>query len=306
MKNMLFVFNPKSGKVQIKNQLVDVLDIFVKAGYRIDVYPTQCQGDAMRQVMEYAADKDLIVCSGGDGTLNEVVSGIMEAELDIPIGYIPTGSTNDFAANYKIPKNIKRAADIAVNGIPFRTDIGVFNEKSYFNYVAAFGAFTDVSYATPQELKNMLGHQAYILEGIKSVSAIKPRHMIIEADTLDEPIEGNFIYGMITNSYSVAGLKYFTGKGVEFADGLLEVTFIREMKTGLDFQSAMSYFSGLTTSSEFVPAFKASKIKITASEEVPWTLDGEYGGSPKIINIEDKKQSLAIICPEKFLNHKTK
>ena len=158
-KKLLFIFNPKSGKGQIRNQLLAIVDTFVKSGYEVTIYPTQAKADAVRKVAEAADEYDLVVCSGGDGTLDEVVTGMMQCDGIVPIGYIPAGSTNDFAQSLKIPKNMLQAADVAVNGQAFPCDVGVFNED-YFVYIAAFGLFTDVSYMTNQKLKNIFGHVA--------------------------------------------------------------------------------------------------------------------------------------------------
>ena len=165
-KKLLFVFNPCSGKAQIKNQLLDIVDTMVKADYEVTVYPTQCAGDAKEKVEAYAGNYDLVVCSGGDGTLDEVVTGMMQCKAKVPLGYIPAGSTNDFASSLGIPKDMEKAAEAAVTGKSFPCDVGLFN-GDYFVYVAAFGLFTEVSYKTSQEWKNVLGHAAYILEGAK-------------------------------------------------------------------------------------------------------------------------------------------
>lgn len=298
MKKMLFIFNPKSGRLQIKNHLMEILDTFVKAGYRVDVYPTQCHQDAKNQAMNYGGDKDIIVCAGGDGTLNEVISGVMQAGIDVPIGYIPAGSTNDFATSLKIPKNVKKAAFNIVYGVDRQIDIGRFNGSEYFNYVAAIGAFTDVSYATSQDLKNVLGHQAYILEGVKRLSTITPYNIVIEADTLKEPIRGKFLFGMITNSHSVAGLKMFNQKEVDLSDGQFEVTFIRELKSALEIQNVGSFFTGEGIKSDFITHFKASDLKVICEDKVPWVLDGEYGGTCKIASIENINRAINIKAPE--------
>ena len=179
-KKLLFVFNPFSGKGQIKNKLMNIVDQFVKNGYEVTVYPTQKPQDAMELVRQEAGRFSLVVCSGGDGTLDEVVSGMMQRECKVPIGYIPAGSTNDFAGSLKIPKNMDKAAQAVMSGVPFACDVGSFNGE-YFVYIAAFGLFTDVSYATRQELKNRIGHIAYIIEGVKRIASIQSFHLKISA-----------------------------------------------------------------------------------------------------------------------------
>ena len=170
-KKLLFIFNPRSGRGEIRNKLLDIIDVFVKGGYEVIAHPTQGPMDGCQMVQEMAKDVDLIVCSGGDGTLDEVVTGIMEQKSQVPIGYIPAGSTNDFATSLGIPKDMVKAAETAVMGSKFSCDIGSFNED-FFVYVAAFGLFTEVSYKTSQEWKNVLGHAAYILEGAKCLHDI--------------------------------------------------------------------------------------------------------------------------------------
>lgn len=296
MKKMLFILNPKSGKGQIKNQLLDILDIFQKNGYRVQVHITQAPLDAKKTVMKIGRRFDRIVCSGGDGTLNETVSGMMEAELKVPLGYIPAGSTNDFASSLKIPKSMTKAAEIAVQGEVFQCDIGSFNER-YFNYVAAFGAFTEVSYATPQQMKNVLGHPAYIIEGMKQIASIKSAWMRVEYD--GNVLEGDFIYGMISNSTSIGGFKKIVGKSVLMDDGMFEATFIRNPKNPLELQEIMSAILMEEMSTERMITFKSSYLKIQSPESVPWVLDGEYGGSPSEIEVTNLHRMLNIVIAGK-------
>ena len=172
-KKLLFIYNPHSGKAQIRSNLLDIIDTFVKAGYEVTAYPTQAPGDAIDAVMYRSPGFDMIACSGGDGTLDEVVGGIMKSEEKLPIGYIPAGSTNDFARSLKIPRSMLSAAGVVTDGVPFACDVGAINGE-YYVYVAAFGIFTEVTYQTPQDVKNTLGYSAYILEAIKSLPSIKP------------------------------------------------------------------------------------------------------------------------------------
>ena len=224
MKKLLFIFNPQAGKGQIRTKLLQIVDIMVKESYEVTIYPTQAKEDARMLAEERAGEFDLVVCSGGDGTLDETVSGLMRCGQRIPLGYIPAGSTNDFANSLKIPKDMLKAAQIAVSGHRFACDVGAFNEKSFI-YVAAFGIFTSVSYQTRQEWKNILGHAAYFLEGVKSLPEITSYYMRVEYN--DIVIEDEFIYGMVTNSNSVGGFKNMTGKNILLDDGKFEVTLIR-------------------------------------------------------------------------------
>ncbi|MGN0481222.1 MAG: diacylglycerol/lipid kinase family protein, partial [Lachnospiraceae bacterium] len=239
MRKILFVFNPNSGKGLIKSKLYEVVDTLVKGGFEVCVYPTQAAMDGYNRIVNMEENYDMIVCSGGDGTLNEVVSAIRKMKSDIPVGYIPSGSTNDFAASVGISKTMKTAAQQIVDGTPKPVDIGSINGKT-FNYVAAFGAFTEVSYATSQELKNVIGHSAYVVEAIKRLTNLRSYRMTLHLD--DEVIKDDFIYGMISNSRYIAGRKNLAGKNVKMNDGLFEVSFIRQPKNPFMLEQT---FSGL-------------------------------------------------------------
>ena len=292
MKKLLFIFNPYSGKAQIKNKLLQIVDIMVKAGYEVTIYPTQARADALNMVQKRAKKYDLVVCSGGDGTLDEAVSGMMLSEKKVPLGYIPAGSTNDFANSLKIPKDMVKAAKAAVSGKKFACDVGKFND-SFFIYVAAFGIFTAVSYKTSQEWKNILGHAAYILEGAKSLHEITSYRMRVEYE--DQVIEDEFIYGMITNSNSVGGFKNMTGKNVPLDDGKFEVTLIRKPKNLVDLNEILASLSNMIDDTDAIYSFKSDCITFYAEEKVPWTLDGEYGGSPQEVKISNQQQALEIM-----------
>lgn len=292
MKKLLFIFNPYSGKAQIKNKLLQIVDIMVKAGYEVTIYPTQARADALNMVQKRAKKYDLVVCSGGDGTLDEAVSGMMLSEKKVPLGYIPAGSTNDFANSLKIPKDMVKAAKAAVSGKKFACDVGKFND-SFFIYVAAFGIFTAVSYQTSQEWKNILGHAAYILEGAKSLHEITSYRMRVEYE--DQVIEDEFIYGMITNSNSVGGFKNMTGKNVLLDDGKFEVTLIRKPKNLVELNEILASLSNMIDDTDAIYSFKSDCITFYAEEKVPWTLDGEYGGSPQEVKISNQQQALEIM-----------
>lgn len=291
-KKLLFIFNSHSGKGKIKNNLVEIIDIFVKAGYETTVYTTQSQGDAVNKAYEEAANYDRIVCSGGDGTLDEVVTGVMKSGIKVPVGYIPAGSTNDFGNSLGIDKDMIHAADIAANGYRFPCDIGKFNDD-YFVYVAAFGIFTEVSYATDQGLKNMLGHTAYILEGAKQLWDIPSYRMQVEYD--GNVLYDEFIYGMITNSMSVGGFKGIIPGNISLNDGKFEVTLIRMPKNPIELNDILAFLTGMSKDSTMVYSFQTDHIKLTSNEVVPWTLDGEFGGDHQVVRLNDCKQALDII-----------
>ena len=286
---MLFIFNPRSGKGQIRNKLMDIIDVFVKGGYEVIVHPTQGAKDAEKMAKIMAEEVDLIVCSGGDGTLDEVVTGITEKNSNVPIGYIPAGSTNDFANSLFMPKSMVKAAQMIMEEKLYHCDIGRFNSKT-FAYVAAFGLFTDVSYETDQDLKNVLGHVAYLLEGVKRLFDIKSYHMKVTSEEIQ--VEDDFIVGMITNSRSVGGFKNLTGKNVDMNDGLFEVTLIRHPKNPLQLQEIMTALVMAEDNTDMIYSFKSKKLTIETEEEVPWTLDGEFGGDHTYVEIENRHKAL--------------
>lgn len=294
-QKLLFVFNPKSGKGLIKNHLLDIVDTMVKAGFEVTVYTTQSRGDATRKVREDGAGYDRIVCSGGDGTLDEVVTGMREADLHMPLGYIPAGSTNDFARTLGITGDMTKAAQIAVGDKLFPCDVGQFNEDTFI-YIAGFGLFTEISYETPQEFKNIFGHAAYILSAAKSLAAIPNYLMQVEVN--GEVFEDRFIYGMITNSVSVAGFKGLTGKDVRLDDGEFEVTLVKTPTNPIEFNEIIGYLTGVLQETDMVYTCKASNIQIRSRSSVTWTLDGENGGDHWSVDIKTHHQKLNFVVKE--------
>ena len=295
-KKMLFVFNPCSGKGQIKTKLLEIIDIFVKGGYEVLVHPTQEPQDGYRQVKKFAQDVDLVVCSGGDGTLDEVVTALMEVEKEVPLGYIPAGSTNDFANSLSIPKDMAQAARAIVEGKCYSCDVGSFNEDT-FVYVAAFGIFTDVSYQTDQNLKNLLGHLAYALEGTKRIFNVKTYHMKVTSN--GETFEDDYIYGMVSNSRSVGGFKNLTAKrDVQMDDGLLEVTLIKRPRNPLELNEILVALVTRVDNTDLIESFKTDHIVMEAEEEISWTLDGEFGGDHRSARIEARKHAMKIFLKE--------
>lgn len=269
--------------------LLDIVDIFSSHDYEVIIRATQAPKDAYEKAKEYADSVDLIVCSGGDGTLDEVVTGITEKNSNVPIGYIPAGSTNDFANSLFMPKSMVKAAQMIMEENLYHCDIGRFNSQT-FAYVAAFGLFTDVSYETDQDLKNVLGHVAYLLEGVKRLFDIKSYHMKVTSEEIQ--VEDDFIVGMITNSRSVGGFKNLTGKNVDMNDGLFEVTLIRNPKNPLQLQEIMTALVMAEDNTDMIYSFKSKKLMIETEEEVPWTLDGEFGGDHTYVEIENRHKAL--------------
>lgn len=294
MKKLLFVLNPRSGKELIRIRLLDILDLFIKRGYELSVHVTQRQGDALSVVENRAKDCDLVICSGGDGTLNEVVSGLMTLPLEKrpALGYIPSGSTNDFASSLGLKKRMMIAAEDAVDGTDFAVDVGRLDCGKYFVYVAAFGAFTEVSYSTPQEVKNLLGHQAYMLEAIKRVTALKSYRMKFQWD--EGELEEDFILGMVTNTISIGGFKGLVGLDVALDDGEFEVLLIRRPRTPRDLADIASYLILREGENDCVSHFRTKRVRITSQEAVDWTLDGEFGGSFQELSIENLQRAVRI------------
>lgn len=293
-KKLLFIYNPHAGKSKIKNWLSSIVELFVRSNYEVVIYSTTGRKDAKKIVMDCLSreEYDLVVCSGGDGTLNEVISGIMHSEQKPCIGYIPSGTTNDFAYNLKLPKNLPKAAKAVLSGEAFPCDVGIMNGE-YFTYTAAFGLFTDASYETPQTTKNMLGKLAYILEGVKRLPNWKSYHMEITCG--DNVINDNFIYGMVTNSISVGGIKGLTGKDVQLDDGQFEGIFIKMPQNVLDFQAIINDLLKGNLHSDHIFSFPVKEILLVSEESVPWSLDGEFGGEFQTVNIANLQQAIKII-----------
>ncbi len=290
---MLFVINPISGKMKLKNELLDVLDLFTKSGYQVEVFITQKAFDARDIVLERKGSYDIVVCSGGDGTLNEVVSALMQIEERPTLAYIPTGSTNDFASTMMIPKHINEAAQLVVEGTTKLIDIGYFGKERYFTYIACFGIFTEVAHMTPQERKNILGQQAYILEGIKSLSSIKSYPMKIITDK--EEIEDEFLFGMVTNTSYVGGFKRLVQQEIALDDGYFEVLLIKFPQKATEYTNIIS---GLLfhEEHEYIYRLRCKTLRIETQEAVDWVLDGEYGGCYQEIEIENIKRCIKLKC----------
>jgi YegS/Rv2252/BmrU family lipid kinase len=294
MKKVYFIYNPHAGKGLIGSKLNEIIQILAEKDNALTVVPTIGYLDAMERVSKLSEDYDLVVCSGGDGTLDEVVTGMMHhlPENRMPIGYIPAGTTNDFARSLEIPRNMPEAARAVMNGEEFACDIGSFN-GDYFVYIAAFGIFTDVSYTTKQEVKNVLGHMAYVLEGMKRLYNLKSYKMKVRADEME--FEGDFLFGMITNSKSVAGFKGLVGNSVVFNDGVFEMTFIKKPKNPLEIQEILAALLKEEIDERYMYSFRSKRVEIECDEMVPWTLDGEFGGEHQQVNIENNCKAVSIL-----------
>lgn len=290
-KKLYFIYNPHSGREQIRTKLFQILQIFSDAGYDVTAHPTTQKKDAVGKIELLSDDYDLAVCSGGDGTIDEVVEGMMRRKRRIPIGYIPSGTVNDFARSLKIPRDMLKAAHIAVEGKDFPCDMGTFNDQ-YFVYIAAFGIFTDVAYSTNQNMKNVLGHMAYLLEGMKRLINIPSCHMHLYSEEFEA--EGDFIFGMVTNSRSVGGFKSIIGRKVQFDDGVFEVTFIRTPKNAMELQEILGAIILKEIDSRYMYSFRTACLRVEADGNIPWTLDGEFGGECSSVVIQNHQKALNI------------
>ena len=270
MKKLLFIFNPSAGKGRVRTKIAEIVEYYKSQGYLTTIYLTSEKGDGFNFIRDLKEEYDLIVCSGGDGTLNEVVSGILDAQIHTSLGYIPSGSTNDFARSVKIPVTINEATKISCGGIPYELDIGRLNER-YFVYVAGFGAFTKVSYATPQKMKNALGYLAYLLQGIKELSELKAYFATISCD--GKNVSGYYIVGLIMNSFSIGGFRNPTSKLTDLNDGIFEVLLIRMPQNLIELQGIVAALLGDLNEAKSIEYFQASRIQIT-SESMEWTADG--------------------------------
>lgn len=291
-KRILFIVNPSSGTVKIKDSLLEVCQIFCEAGYDLTLNVTKYISDAVKEALNEDICYDLVVCCGGDGTFNGMVSTLVPAKNRPVVGYIPSGSTNDFARGIGLNGNSVDIAHQIMTGSPRKIDIGSFNQL-YFSYVASFGAFTETSYNTPQSLKNRLGHLAYILEGVKDLSAIEPCPMkIVHGDTV---MEDNYIWGAVCNSTSIGGMIRLNKELVDFNDGLFEVMLIKMPKTLIDLTKIVVSINTQSYDPDVITFFQANSVDIYPETEIPWTLDGEYAPGSKEIHIQNIHDALQII-----------
>lgn len=284
MKKMLFVMNPFSGLRKAPKVLTEIITIFNRAGYMVNTYMTKAPFDGEEVVAEYAKDMDLVVCCGGDGTFNETVSGILKSGADVPVGYIPAGSTNDFANSLHLPLTILNAAREIVEGTAQPLDLGRFGDR-YFSYVASFGAFTKVSYATPQSVKNTLGHAAYVFSGIAELPQIKSIPVKIEID--GEVYEDEYIFGAICNCTSMGGIISLKPELVDMQDGLFEILLVRAPKNVAELTECIAAINRKDCQCRMMTFLSGKKIKVEMGETVDWSLDGEKADGIQSVEIEN-------------------
>lgn len=293
-KKVLLIVNPCAGRTKSRAGTFEIVDKFSKNDYEFSIHTTTCCGDATEIVKKNYDGKELVVCCGGDGTLNETINGVMRMPNRIPVGYIPSGSTNDLACTLGIPTDIKKATDLIMSGQTNSYDLGLFNNRC-FSYIASFGAFTKASYATSQKLKNKIGHAAYILSGAKEFFNIRPIRARIEYD--GGVLDDDFIFGSISNTTSVAGIFKFKPEDIKLNDGIFELLLARRVSL-----AKVPHIMGKVIRQDYdgkeIIYLKTSKLKITFKEPVAWTLDGEFGGEHKKVNVQVLEKAVDICTPE--------
>jgi len=296
----MLIVNPYSGRGLSKNALGAVVSQLGRAGYMVAVYMA---GDYTTEELAYQFSKhhEFCVSMGGDGTLSSVVSGLLRSGAVSPaIGHIPSGTANDVAATFNLSKDPGTAAQAIIDGVPTPLDIGIFtggnapdDVQRFFTYIAAFGAFTEISYSTPPGAKRTLGHFAYVLSGLSGMSSIAARHMVIELD--GNVIEGDYIFGGVINSTSVAGLVKLDPEYVDLSDGLFEVILVKQPLSLVDFVDILTSITNRSYSGDNVQLFHAKNVKFTFDTDVAWTIDGENGGAYSAVEIKNHHEAIRII-----------
>lgn len=293
VKKLLLVVNPCAGQKKAKQYLLEMIDLLTRAGYTVLTHITTGQGDGENAVLRYEAEIDRVVCCGGDGTFSEVVSGTLKSGKDLPIGYIPAGSTNDFATSLHLKTDLLEAAKEAASDTFQRLDVGRFGNR-YFSYVASFGAFTKTSYTTPQSMKNMLGHIAYILSGIQELSQLKAHTLRFELQN-GTVLQGDYLFGAISNSTSVGGILTLDMNRVDMADGNFELLLIRFPKDLIELADCVRALQQKNYNHTMLTFLSTQSVKIIASPDMSWTLDGEYEPGHKEIEVKCLPHAIQII-----------
>ena len=296
-RKMLFFVNPNAGHAEIRSSLMEVLQVFTIGGYDVTVHPTRAPKDLTQTIAAHGAEYDMIVCTGGDGTLNEAVSGLMQLEKRPPLGYIPGGTVNDVASTLGLSHDPVTAAQDIVHGKPFAMDIGAFGKDRWFAYVAAFGLFTGVAYETPQEDKRVLGRLAYFLNGVRALDDVRPVH--VRCTVNGETVETDAIDGLVCSTMSVGGFKVRSDMGISLNDGQAELLLVRDIKSLIDFHNVAMHLMRCEFQSEKEFVFrKAANIHFSFDEPVAWTVDGEYGGTYREVDVRIHQQAIRIIVPQ--------
>lgn len=294
-RQMLFVRNPTAGSFRAQSSFLDAADVIFQSSYSVYLYSTRYGGDAARIVAETGSRYDRVVCFGGDGTLNEVINGLMHLDNRPELGYIPAGTTNDFAAGLGLSKNVVQAARDAVSCSAFPLDVGETNTGKYFSYVASFGSFTSASYSAPQDVKNVIGYPAYLLEGIKSLADLHPYHVRVVTDDMD--IEDDFLFGGVSNSTSLAGLIKLNKDQVDMTDGLFEALLIRVPKNLAEFTEIVNGLLSRSFKSKNILFFKTPHISFECADSFAWTVDGEFAGVVHTMELFNRSGVINIVRP---------
>ena len=295
-KKLLLIVNPCSGRAKMRTELLRVVETLSNGGYTVTVYPTKARGDATDCVCALREDEyDRIVVCGGDGTLNEVITGLMQSGLHITLGYIPSGTLNEWSSGLGIARSIPKAAEDITTGKKIQLDMGRFGDR-YFAYTASFGAFTDASYSAPQDIKNVLGQAAYFFEGIKSLGNIKPVHLKFKTE--EREIEGDFLFGAVSNSMSVGGIVKFDESVVKLNDGQFEVLLIKNPDNILKLQPIIDGILKRDFAKEGIEFFTADSVTVTGGDGLSWTLDGEYAKGEEEIVISNLHNAIELIVPQ--------
>ena len=292
-KKALMIINPHAGKMEIFKKLGEMTELFHKNGYKLDIRLGALRGDAGEIVKRNLKGFDQVICCGGDGTLNEVINGMMECDKKLPIGYIPCGTTNDFAMSIGLPKTIMAAAKNIINGSPMPIDIGSFGDR-YFSYVASFGAFTQSSYTTPQNMKNMFGHFAYVLEGMKEIPYLKPTVMSVTADD-GTVYSDKYILGAITNTKSIGGIIKLKDAQIDLSDGMFEILLIRFPENIMEINKTIVALNADSFNDPSISYFRAREVTVQSEENVIWSLDGEGHEAQKTEVVKNHNKVVDII-----------
>lgn len=293
MRSMHLIVNPNAGTRQARRFLPEIISVFNRAGYLCTVCITEKRGDAVDYARDHTGGADLVVACGGDGTLNEVITGLQLGGRDMLLGYIPCGSTNDFANGLGLPAAPLMACESIVYGRPQDLDVGLFGKDRYFSYTASFGAFTSVSWSTPQNVKNVLGHAAYILEGIRSLADIRPIHMKIAAD--GQVYEDDFIFGAICNSTSLGGVLKLEDSQVHMSDGRFEALFIPFPPDLIVLNRILNALRTHHYEDESLHFLRASVFTFEGSPDVTWTLDGEAAEGAALIEVRNIHNAIRLL-----------
>ena len=294
LKKVFVIINPNAGTRQARRFLPEIISVFNRAGYLCSVFVTEKRGDAVDFARAHAGRADLVVACGGDGTLNEVITGLQLGGHKTPLGYIPCGSTNDFASGLGISTAPLMACNAIVSGQPRSLDVGLFTPDRYFSYTASFGAFTSVSWSTPQNVKNVLGHVAYILEGIRSLADIRPIHMRITAD--GSVYEEDYIFGAICNSTSLGGVLKLEDSEVHMSDGRFEALLIPFPADLLVLNRILTALRTRYYDDESLRFLRASSFVFEGGPDVTWTLDGEAAEGSARVEIKNIRDAIRLIC----------